>query len=451
MMGRILLVLWVACLGLVGCDDAPDEGADPTGDEESEEVEQDEGDVPSCPDGFSADVLSTGHHTGFEVDGEDRSFSLYLPDNGAFADGLPLFVALHGTGETGESFYGRAGLNEFVDQGVIVVAPDGAGHGSIWPVWDAQRLPGDSAANPDLRFVEKLVGCISTSLETDEEKVFAGGHSAGGAMTNALLRQRPEMLAGGIAASGFFELTGAAPGDMPQTPLVTIVTWGGDNDTYQGRTPDGTVIEGVHFSEQAAMASRAYEEAASVEQFYCRGEQRGHVWLSELNEWKLETLLAGPGAEGPQPPTTSGMHACSDVAAERADPVVDAPSCESVEAPECARYCQQFADCWVANTTVGPSIRELTDGLGVTPQSCEPCVSQCEAMVEASPSERAFVECVTADSEALSCQGGLKASLPLFDAINSCCADESESQVCAGICDAIDAQDVSAAFFPVCL
>ena len=462
--------LAVFALALAGCDgseEAPvlgssdagdfsdtavsggDDTSNNTGDDVENTGQPEEDFFADCPEGFQESRLTTGTHNGFDVDGEARSFELWIPQGDAPAGGFPLFIAYHGTGETGASFANRAQIADFVDAGMVVAAPNGAGHGTIWPIWDAMRIPGDTSPNPDLAYFDHLVACLTQNLALDDDAIFAGGHSAGGIMTNALLRQRSHILAGGIVASGIFELTGESIGQMPQDPALAIVTWGGDNDTYQGATPDGTVVQEVHFSEQAVLASQAFDATSSIDQIHCKGDELGHVWLSPLNDWKASALLAAAqGDTIPEPPTMAGVATCSKSAAATLPPLHDAPTCESTAEPLCATYCDQYAQCIVPNITVGPSLKNLTDGLGITPASCHDCVANCENILADDAGQESVLQCLTAADR--TCSGGLKSTLPLFNDINTCCFSSPNSPFCQDICAEVSPQDTSAPFLPIC-
>lgn len=112
--------------------------------------------LADCPAAFQT-APESGQHSGFDVGGEPRSFFLQL--SAAAADRVPvprpLMVAFNGTGENGKAIYNRAKLQSFVDAGFIVVAPDSAGHGTIWPVWDGMREAKDeSLPNKDLEYFD---------------------------------------------------------------------------------------------------------------------------------------------------------------------------------------------------------------------------------------------------------------------------------------------------------
>lgn len=408
-------------------------------------------DARVCPPSFGDMPLGDAEqYRGFDVGGQERSFFLRLPPGEAPDDGYPVFFAFHGTSETGQSFAHRANLSDFADAGMIVVAPDGVGHGTIWPVWDAMRLPDDDSPNRDLQYFDALLDCLSSRLDIDADRIFVGGHSAGGIMTNALLQQRSEVLAGGIAGSGVFELTRGPTDDEPRSPMVVIVTWGGDNDTYGGQTRGGTQVADFHFAEQAVLASRFYEEIDEIRQYHCRGEERGHAWLRALNEWKIQVLLAGPHGEDILPARIDGIATCSTEAADLLPPLVEAPTCQASESPVCRRVCQNFATCFFENRTLGPPTSAITAGLGITAESCRTCLQGCDEMLSADGEDARFVQCMDIPLDEESCRQGITGALPLIEQFNTCCDEHPSSQFCTRICPRIDATQAMAPFFGHC-
>ncbi len=451
------VVLFSALLiSCAACSSGPAAEPRPLDDDGGQEEEADgdgDGDGPSqgdvteaCPDGFH-DSLASGAHTGFDSDGETRSFHLLLPEGDAPDDGFPLMVALHGTGERGASFAQRANLSDFTNRGLIVVAPDAVGHGTIWPVWDAMRLPNQTAPNLDLIYFDNLLDCLRAHFDVDESQIFAGGHSAGGIMTNTLLRQRSNVLAGGIPGSSIFEFTGSAPGTQPTAELKVIVTWGGDNDVYEGSTGDGTTIQNFHFAEQSALASQFYETATGVEQYHCEGHNRGHAWLSGLNDWMIDVLTDQDDAS--EPPDINNLATCSHGAAEFPAPPDTAPECESADQPLCEAVCDHFGGCFLEHGTLGPTLTALTESLGITPASCDSCTTRCEESVAADPGEEAVLECLTSNAGA--CGPGIKGALPFIETVNTCCAQNPTSDTCQTLCETVSPTDAAATFLAVCL
>jgi poly(3-hydroxybutyrate) depolymerase len=397
-----------------------------------------------CPDGFSG--FTAGKNTGFAAGGQSRSFELLLPPS-SFTGARPILFAFHGTTETGAKFVTRAKLADFVERGFVVVAPDAASNGTIWPVWDAMRLPGKetSPENPDLALFDGLLSCVAAHHSIDASRVFVTGHSAGGIMTNRVLRARSNVVAGGIPASGVFDLTSSGTASATLGALTVIVTWGGDNDTYTGTTPSGVNVPRFSFVEQASLASKHYAAQTNVAHAYCRGANIGHAWLGTLNAWFAETLLAHPkGAKT----AFANLPAICNEAPYIQEPLPDM-TCGSTARAGCQQACQLFADCAVENRTVGPSLATQLSDIGFTQSSCSGCVSQCQSGATTA-ADTAALACFAQKQASATCGPGIEGAIPLFTTVNECCKDRPTSNLCKGLCTTILKNEAASAFFPVC-
>src|SRR5262245_28963938 len=66
----------------------------------------------ACPAPYTTASPQAGQNDLFRVGEENRSFWVALPDASAFPGPRPLFVAFHGTGESGRRFVERASLDD---------------------------------------------------------------------------------------------------------------------------------------------------------------------------------------------------------------------------------------------------------------------------------------------------------------------------------------------------
>lgn len=405
-----------------------------------------------CPAAFQSSAPAAGNNSGFEAAGQTRSF--YVIPAATGEGPRPLFVAFNGTGEHGQGFSSRARLLDFAARGFLVVAPDSAGNGTVWPVWDSMREPGrEDDPNPDLEYFDRLVMCVAAHFEVDRNRIYIGGHSAGGIMTNYVLRRRSELLAGGIVASGVFSLTGPAE-PMPLEETFALVTWGGMNDVYSGGA-GGVAVPEINFVEQASLASQFYAAEPAVGQARCSAEV-GHAWLSQLNDWFVDVLLEHPkGVPGATdlvlPPVPSGSGATC-----RAEPFVYEPtlmvSCPDSVTAGCYAFCQLAADCVVENGTVGPVLAPQVTMLGFSGDmnaECGGCVTRCESMAT-SASDTAALGCLATAQSAAMCGGGIEGARPFIDAVNTCCEGRTDSPFCVDVCTIIRTNSVAGSFFPTC-
>lgn len=405
----------------------------------------------ACPPAFegAGNGPKEGTNEGFEAGGQSRKFELLVPP-ASFDGPRPLLFAFHGTTESGQRFITRARLAEFAAKGFFVVAPDAAGNGAFWPVWDAMRAPGtESSPNADVDLFDRVLTCMAAHHPVDKNRVFATGHSAGGIFTNRLLRSRSNVLAGGIVGSGVFDFTSSSTKD-PLEPMTVVVTWGGDNDRYTGTTPNGVTVPAFSFVEQASLASRFYDAEPGVAHARCRGSDLGHAWLP-LNDWFIDLLLSRPKgspAAFTLPPLPAGARAACSTDPYELGPLPQM-TCGAAARAGCQAACQLFADCAVENRTVGPSVQAELAKIGFTQSSCAGCVQRCQTGAT-TPADVQALACFSTKQAAAACGPGIEGATPLFQAVNECCNGKSTSNLCVDLCTTLNGNSVAKAFFPTC-
>ena len=447
----------LACSETVIKQEAPgpaEETGAPTGPESIPVVALESDPATDCPSKYQGTAPEEGLNTDFSAAGQAREFVLMLPP--AAEGPSPLFVAFNGTGEDGESFASRAKLSDFAERGFVVLAPSSNGNGATWPIWDSLRQPGkENDPNKDLDYFDALVKCVAGHHPIDKNRIYVGGHSAGGIMTNYVLQRRSSVVAGGIPASGVFSLTSPKP---PETldPLFVIVTWGGDNDEYSGTAGD-VRVGGFNFVTEASLASKYYDAQPNVGEVNCRGNDVGHAWLSGLNGWFADQLLAHPkgwsgkGQPDLAPPVPSaGKAACKDepYAAPSSVEVV----CQDSAKAGCRETCQMLGDCAVENGTVGPALAEQLTAIGFSGannENCGGCVSKCETDAT-TPSDTAALACFKEHQAAATCEQGINGAYPLIEAVNQCCSGRTDSPYCVSICTEINKSSSAKSFFTTC-
>jgi polyhydroxybutyrate depolymerase len=133
--------------------------------------------------------------------GRERTYRLYAPPRPAAA--APLLVVLHGGGGGGagmEALTGRGFNRRADDAGVLVVYPDGVGHG-----WNDGRhdLKSESVKDnvDDVGFLRALVAALGRRYPLDRERVFVTGISNGGMMTLRLACEASDTFRGFVAVA----------------------------------------------------------------------------------------------------------------------------------------------------------------------------------------------------------------------------------------------------------
>jgi predicted esterase len=407
-----------------------------------------------CPEPFAANAPAAGLNGGFVVAGLDRRFFLRLPITDS-VEPSPLMVFFHGTNGSGDIVDRFPFAATLAERGFIVVGPYGEDLGTVWPEWDAMRADGDrERPNSDLHFFDTLVACLAGHFAIDQNRLYVSGMSAGGIMSNRVLRERSSLLAGGIVGSGIFDMTEpAAPADLDA--MAVMVAFGGDNDEWGGDHA-GKTLPSINFAEQASLASKFYEGQPNVTQYACRGNDVGHRWLQPANELMADFLLAHPKGLAdnasyalPALPTDADVVCTAD--AVQHDPTLEVV-CPLKTDPRCRAACQMLADCVVENTTVRPIMEpQLSDYgfYGEHREDCSDCVSQCESDAAAGgAADDQVLDCIVA--AAPQCAQGIQGALPLTKTVNGCCDGRHDSAVCRRICAPVLQNNTVSGFFTGC-
>lgn len=149
------------------------------------------------------------------VAGRERSFFIYVPKQ--LKPGAPLLFVFHGGG--GDAGIAREGTGRGFEvladrYGFVIAYPDG-----ISRSWNNCRKEPASAAKrmkvDDLAFVDAMIAQAAAQHRIDVKRVFAAGHSNGGALAYRLAMERPSAFAGIAAISSNLP----SPDNMDCKPL----------------------------------------------------------------------------------------------------------------------------------------------------------------------------------------------------------------------------------------
>jgi polyhydroxybutyrate depolymerase len=164
------------------------------------------------------------------VDDTRREALVWLPEKSGPDNPSPLVFAFHGHGGTMRHAARSFRLHEVWPEAIIVYPQgldtptplvDAEGKDSGW-----QISPG-AQGDRDLKFVDAMMESLRTNNErpVDEKRVYAMGHSNGGAFTYLLWSRRPELFAA-------YAPVAATPGrgGRPATP-APVIHVAGEKDT----------------------------------------------------------------------------------------------------------------------------------------------------------------------------------------------------------------------------
>lgn len=134
------------------------------------------------------------------VNGKDRKYILYVPDN--VKDNAPLVVSLHGAGghDTDRSPFRTTVADS---KGCIVVYPQGVDQ--FFPVFGGY-IPGWNSTgekNEERDFFEAIIDEVKKEYNIDSDRVYCCGFSNGGMMTYANASASSDLFAAFASISGF--------------------------------------------------------------------------------------------------------------------------------------------------------------------------------------------------------------------------------------------------------
>lgn len=206
-----------------GTETAGDTATDSGGDSDtSGDTSHDSGGETPGYSGGTCPVLQDGVNRGFVSGDQERTFKVILP---AEPEGAPVVFAWHWLGGSAREIVSVMDLERWpTEYGFIVVAPDSSGEEDY--EWDFLHGP---TGNADSRFFDDLVACVDATWHVDRDRLYATGMSAGGLWTTWLTIYKADVLSGTAPLSGGTDIYVS-----PSDPIPVLLTWGGENDLYNG-------------------------------------------------------------------------------------------------------------------------------------------------------------------------------------------------------------------------
>jgi poly(3-hydroxybutyrate) depolymerase len=302
-----------------------------------------------CPDGY---VAKAGLNTDFPSDGVKRAFIVFPPQGAAGP--APVFVPLTGSVEStmDNLTVPRSGATSLLAaKGFLVIGPvrecanqdpnlragvcNGPGHdGWNWNPWHEGRGAGPAGdafkidEGSDSRFLIAAVKCAAKSFPVDAKRIYLGGISSGGTMTNRALTFRSDFWAGGLPISGEWYVTkddgsalsfndarayvasdphkvfqgrvGPYPLRTRLSPMIVISVWGGEKDMWDCGPPLGLCSD---YRPTTQAGSNYFSSMTNVVHIACSAHH-GHMWpqanTQAFNAWALKTLASHPKGSDPK-------------------------------------------------------------------------------------------------------------------------------------------------------
>ena len=171
----------------------------------------------------SADKPSEQKTVNLTVDGNARSFIVYLPTGYNNAGEMPLIFAIHGGSGTPEGMINIANFKTIADRDkVVLVYPAG-----IQNNWNDGRptTPNQLGIN-DVSFFNQMCDYMINNYSVDGTKIYATGISNGGFMSSRLGCELSNRIAAIAVDAATIEATTIAPNCNPGRPVPAIYIHG---------------------------------------------------------------------------------------------------------------------------------------------------------------------------------------------------------------------------------
>jgi polyhydroxybutyrate depolymerase len=250
--------------------------------------------------GCKSGTLGAGDATlSIDADGGTRDYLVHVPPSYEQGKSMPVVLAFHGLGGTGEQVASRIGMNTKSDSaGFVVVYPNG-----VSLSWNGGACCGDAVSNDvdDVGFARAVVADVSKQLCVDPKRVYATGLSNGAFLVHRLACEAADVFAAVAPVAGVL----AIPPDSckPSRP-VPIEEFHGTADTlvlYDGGGPNNlpsvpATFEGwatrdactdasttVSYSKGDASCATYSTCAAGVKVTLCTITGGGHCWPGETS------------------------------------------------------------------------------------------------------------------------------------------------------------------------
>jgi polyhydroxybutyrate depolymerase len=133
----------------------------------------------SAPAPAQSQLHSGVQHASITVDGQKRTYRLFLPAGLDATKATPLIVALTGCPSAGDDMAAGTQLDDVAtSKGFVIVYPDPVGG-----CWNTGTCCGNAH---DTKFIGQLVDKLTAEIRVDNARIFAAGFSAGAIMTYTL-------------------------------------------------------------------------------------------------------------------------------------------------------------------------------------------------------------------------------------------------------------------------
>lgn len=168
------------------------------------------------------------------VDGQARSYNVYVPSGYGGKRPLPVVVMLHGAGATGTGVIAETAWNTKAEQqGFLAVFPDAVRADPTTPpgfltnlqLWNDGSGRGEGFLHgvDDVKFLDLLLADLAKKYAVDTKAIFLTGFSNGASLAFRAAALLPDRLAAIAPVAGPYWPLPSAPSRRPHVPTLFIV------------------------------------------------------------------------------------------------------------------------------------------------------------------------------------------------------------------------------------
>lgn len=186
----------------------------------------------------NAVTMQRDYTEAMQVDGLTRTYYVHLPLSYDRQQEMPLVLAFHGSGSTGQNFAQQSHLNGISDErGFILVYPDG--YEGQWADGRGTTSP-EQAGIDDVAFVSALIDKLTDELNVDKNRIYATGFSNGGIFTQRLACELANKITAIASVSGTMAAN-ISEQCQPVRPVPTLLFMGTNDPSvpFEGGEVDG--------------------------------------------------------------------------------------------------------------------------------------------------------------------------------------------------------------------
>lgn len=159
-----------------------------------------------------------------------RSYKLFVPSSYQPGTEVPMMVMLHGCTQSPDQFAAGTRMNDLASsENFIVIYPEQTSSANASRCWNWFETSHQQRGSGEPAMIAGMVNNVKSQYAIDDDKVFAAGISAGGAMSVIMGATYPDIFSG-IGVSAGLEFKAATS----MTQAFTAMSSGGPSPTTQG-------------------------------------------------------------------------------------------------------------------------------------------------------------------------------------------------------------------------